>query len=48
MQKEILLLGDPRLYEISDSVDPAELTALPEVVQDLNDTRWAGRLPLLR
>ena len=38
MVKEILLLGNPKLYEISQPVKQSELAGLKEVVSDLNDT----------
>jgi len=36
--REILLLGNPRLYEISEPVQEGDLKALPAVVADLHDT----------
>ncbi|MCP4104101.1 MAG: peptide deformylase, partial [Desulfobacteraceae bacterium] len=36
--KEILLLGNPKLYEISKPVKQEELEELSEVVRDLHDT----------
>ncbi len=36
--KEILLLGNPKLYEISQPVKQSELAELKEVVNDLHDT----------
>lgn len=36
--REILLLGDPRLYERSTPVTEAELPGLRGVIQDLHDT----------
>ena len=36
--KEILLLGNPRLYEVSEAVQEADLKDLPAVVADLHDT----------
>jgi peptide deformylase len=36
--KEILLLGNPRLYEVSELVLQDELETLSEVVSDLRDT----------
>jgi peptide deformylase len=48
--REILLLGNPKLYEICEPVQKEELASIREVVQDLHDTmrdfraRWnAGR-----
>ena len=38
MIKEVLLLGNPKLYEISQPVTQAELGGLKEVVNDLHDT----------
>ena len=38
MVKNILLLGNPKLYEISRPVRQAELGGLKEVVNDLHDT----------
>ncbi len=38
MVREILLLGDHRLYEASEPVRREELPALAEVVRDLHDT----------
>ena len=38
MVKEILLLGNPKLYEISQPVNRSELAGLKEVVNDLHDT----------
>lgn len=43
MEKEVLLLGDPRLYEISEEVNRAEAAALKEVIADLHDTLTAFR-----
>jgi peptide deformylase len=36
--RDILQLGNPQLYEISDPVVRSELAALPDVVTDLHDT----------
>jgi peptide deformylase len=36
--REILRLGDPRLYEVSEPVGEAECRALAPVVRDLHDT----------
>jgi len=41
--KEILLLGNPRLYEVSEVVREDELKDLPDVVADLHDTLLAFR-----
>jgi peptide deformylase len=38
MINEVLLLGNPKLYEISQPVAQAELGGLKEVVNDLHDT----------
>lgn len=43
MVKEILLLGDPRLYEISSPIEQSELSGLPAIVADLHDTLLAFR-----
>ncbi|HWQ58638.1 MAG TPA: peptide deformylase [Clostridia bacterium] len=43
MVREILLLGDPRLYEKSAAVERDELPALHSVVEDLHDTLFAFR-----
>ncbi|MBR0353205.1 MAG: peptide deformylase [Oscillospiraceae bacterium] len=37
MEREILLLGDPRLYEISEEVRPEELEGLKDTITDLFD-----------
>ena len=36
--KEILLLGNPKLYEVSDAVKEDDVKDLPSVVADLHDT----------
>lgn len=36
--REILLLGDTRLYEPSEAVDPEEVSALLPVINDLEET----------
>ncbi|MGE5842498.1 MAG: peptide deformylase [Deltaproteobacteria bacterium] len=36
--RDILLLGNPRLYEISEAVHKSDLKDLPAVVEDLHDT----------
>lgn len=36
--RDILLLGNPRLYEVCAPVVPAEINALRPVVEDLHDT----------
>ena len=38
MIRDILKLGDPRLYEVSPPVTEADLPALPGWVEDLHDT----------
>lgn len=43
MERKILLLGDPKLYEASALVKKSELAALKPVVQDLHDTLMAFR-----
>lgn len=43
MEKKILLLGDPRLYEMCQEVEREELPAMAQVVQDLKDTKEAFR-----
>ena len=37
MEREILLLGDPHLYEVSEEVRPEELDALKPVFEDMFD-----------
>ncbi len=41
--KEILLLGNPKLYDVSAPVEPDELPLIKTVVQDLHDTMLAFR-----
>jgi len=41
--RAILLLGNPRLYEISTPVEPEEIDGLKSVVEDLHDTLMAFR-----
>ena len=36
--KEILLLGNPKLYEVSSAIERKELDGIKPVVQDLHDT----------
>lgn len=43
MVREILLLGDPRLYQVSSPVERGEIDTLKEVVYDLHDTLIAFR-----
>lgn len=38
MKREILLLGNEKLYQISEPVKPDEIETLKSVVQDLHDT----------
>lgn len=38
MKREILLLGNEQLYQISEPVKPDEIETLKSVVQDLHDT----------
>ena len=38
MIREVLLLGNPKLYEVSQVVNQDELNTLKEVVNDLHDT----------
>jgi peptide deformylase len=39
--REILVLGDERLYRVSEEVQEGEVDAIREVVQDLHDTMLA-------
>lgn len=43
MERTILLLGDPSLYEVSEPVTEEELPQLRGVVEDLHDTLMAFR-----
>lgn len=43
MERTILLLGDPALYEVSEPVTEEELPQLRGVVEDLHDTLMAFR-----
>lgn len=43
MKREILLLGNPKLYEISAPVTKDELPQLSPVIEDLHDTLMAFR-----
>ena len=36
--RKVLLLGDPRLYEVSKEVRKDELESIGEVIADLHDT----------
>ena len=40
--KDIVLLGNPRLYDPSESVEEKELDYIRDVVQDLHDTLMAS------
>jgi peptide deformylase len=39
--REILLLGNPKLYELSESIVESELDLVRDAVEDLNDTMMA-------
>jgi peptide deformylase len=41
--KEVLKLGNPRLYETSELVSEAEVQSLEPIIQDLHDTLMAFR-----
>ena len=41
--REILLLGNPQLYEVSEDVLEREVDTLPEIIQDLHDTMMEFR-----
>lgn len=43
MEKEILLLGNPALYEVSREVAPEELPQMTQLREDLRDTLLAFR-----
>lgn len=43
MEKEILKLGNPKLYEMSSPVEKTELSQLAPLIQDLHDTLIAFR-----
>lgn len=43
MKREILLLGDPRLYEVSEPVQKEELEELKPIIEDMFDTIKAFR-----
>ena len=43
MVKELLQLGDPRLYTVSSEVTTEELPQLQSVIQDLRDTVMDNR-----
>ena len=38
MVREILLLGNPKLYQVSSPIEREEIGAIKEVVHDLHDT----------
>jgi len=41
--REILLLGNPQLYKVSDAVTTSDLDEIPQIVQDLHDTMMSFR-----
>lgn len=43
MEREILLLGNPKLYEVSVPVEKSELSQLAPVISDLHDTLMTFR-----
>lgn len=43
MEREILLLGDMRLYEVSAPVTPSEVANMPALIEDMRDTILAYR-----
>lgn len=43
MEKAILQLGNPRLYEVSSPVERMELSQVSSIIQDLHDTLLAFR-----
>ncbi|WP_304507865.1 peptide deformylase [Anaerotignum sp.] len=43
MKREILQLGNPKLYEISNPVEKDDLPLFPPIIQDLHDTLMAFR-----
>ncbi|HIQ84123.1 MAG TPA: peptide deformylase [Candidatus Pullichristensenella stercorigallinarum] len=43
MEREILLLGDERLYRVCDPVHPEELADMPALIADMRDTILAYR-----
>ena len=43
MEKEILLLGDARLYQVCEPVRREELAAMPALIADMRDTILAYR-----
>ncbi len=42
--REILLLGNPQLYKVSEDVKQSELESLRPIIQDLHDTMMAFRI----
>ena len=54
MEKEILLLGDARLYQVCEPVRREELAAMPALIADMRDTilayrkKWPRGAPLPR
>ncbi|HIS04134.1 MAG TPA: peptide deformylase [Candidatus Pullichristensenella avicola] len=43
MQREILLLGDARLYQVCEAVRPEDLDEMPALIADMRDTILAYR-----
>ena len=43
MEREILLLGDARLYQVCEPVRPEGLAAMPALIADMRDTILAYR-----
>ncbi|MFB0918779.1 MAG: peptide deformylase [Clostridiaceae bacterium] len=43
MVKEILLIGDPRLYDVSEEVKKDEIESIKPIIDDLHDTLLAFR-----
>lgn len=41
--REILLLGNPQLYKVSDIVTTSDLDKIPQIIQDLHDTMMSFR-----
>jgi peptide deformylase len=41
--REILRLGNPQLYKVSDTVTTSDLDKIPQIVQDLHDTMMSFR-----
>ncbi|MDH4157009.1 MAG: peptide deformylase [candidate division Zixibacteria bacterium] len=46
--REILLLGDPQLYEVNHEISPEDAAALQPVVEDLQDTLREAQVRLGR